>query len=85
MAFAPPKVLVHYTRGIASSLFASFFYETDCQELGESCSLLSLMSMQIKVLKAEMRKGKKRVKKSVKVQEFTATTPAPMKGQAAVG
>lgn len=40
---------------------------------------------QIKVLKAEMRKGKKRVKKSVKVQEFTATTPAPMKGQVAVG
>lgn len=35
---------------------------------------------QIKVLKAEMRKGKKRVKKSVKVQEFTATTPVPMKG-----
>lgn len=40
---------------------------------------------QIKVLKAEMRKGKKRVKKSVKVQEFTATTPAPMKGQTVVG
>ena len=36
---------------------------------------------QIKVLKAEMRKGKKRVKKSVKVQEFTASTPASMKAQ----
>lgn len=32
-----------------------------------------------------MRKGKKRVKKSVKVQEFTVTTPAPAKGQLASG
>ena len=35
---------------------------------------------QIKVLKAEVRKGKKKVKKSVKVQEFTATPSAQSKG-----
>ena len=40
---------------------------------------------QIKVLKAEVRKGKKKVKKSVKVQEFTATPSASSKGQAVPG
>ena len=40
---------------------------------------------QIKVLKAEVRKGKKKVKKSVKVQEFTATPSTQSKGQATPG
>ena len=40
---------------------------------------------QIKVLKAEVRKGKKKVKKSVKVQEFTATPSAQSKGQTTPG
>lgn len=39
---------------------------------------------QIKVLKAEVRKGKKKVKKSVKVQEFSSTpSSAPAKGPVA--
>ena len=40
---------------------------------------------QIKVLKAEVRKGKKKVKKSVKVQEFAATPSAQAKGPTTPG